>query len=81
MSHFAVAVLSDGTKTLEELLAPYQEDDGETIPRWLLEFRDTAAQDFGSRLVRPQVAGIPRQQEAPLSGLRVLDRRHHIVVD
>lgn len=41
MSHFAVAVLSDGTKTLEELLAPYQEDDGETIPRGLLEFRDT----------------------------------------
>ena len=26
MSHFAVAVFSDGNKTLEELMAPYQEN-------------------------------------------------------
>lgn len=39
--HFAVAVISDGTKTIEELLAPYQENNCGTVPRELLEFVDT----------------------------------------
>lgn len=42
LSHFAVAVLSDGTKTLEELLAPYQENNMGDVPREFLEFHDAA---------------------------------------
>lgn len=38
MSHFAVAIISDGTKTTEELLAPYQENNMETCPKEYLEF-------------------------------------------
>lgn len=44
MSHFAVAVLSDGTKTIEELLAPYQENNMGTCPKEYLEFVDTEAE-------------------------------------
>lgn len=40
MSHFAVAVISDGTKTIEELLAPYQENNMEDCPKEFLEFND-----------------------------------------
>lgn len=38
MSHFAVAVISDGTKTTEKLLAPYQENNMDTCPKEFLEF-------------------------------------------
>lgn len=40
MSHFAVAVISDGTKTIEELLSPYQENNMEDCPKEFLEFND-----------------------------------------
>lgn len=40
MTHFAVAVISDGTKTVDELLAPYQENNMGTCPREYLEFFD-----------------------------------------
>lgn len=40
MSHFACAVIMDGTKTLEELMAPYQENNMENVPEQYLEFRD-----------------------------------------
>lgn len=40
MSHFAVAVISDGAKTVEELLAPYQENNMEDCPKEFLEFND-----------------------------------------
>ncbi len=36
--HFAVAVITDGTKTVEELLAPYQENNMGDCPKELLEF-------------------------------------------
>lgn len=38
MSHFSVAVFSDGRKTLEELLAPYQENNMNDCPSQYLEF-------------------------------------------
>ena len=38
MSHFALAVVSDGTKTLEDLMAPYQENNMDDVPREYLEF-------------------------------------------
>ena len=38
MSHFTVAVFSDGTKTVEELLAPYQENNMGDCPKQYLEF-------------------------------------------
>lgn len=41
MSHFAVAVISDGTKTIEELLAPYQENNMGDCPKEYLAFVDT----------------------------------------
>ena len=40
MSHFAVAVISDGTKTTEELLAPYQENNMGDCPKEFLEFNN-----------------------------------------
>lgn len=40
MSHFAVAVISDGTKTIDELLAPYQENNMEDCPKEFLQFND-----------------------------------------
>ena len=40
MSHFAVAVISDGTKDVDELLAPYQENNMGDCPRQYLEFFD-----------------------------------------
>lgn len=40
MSHFAVAVISDGTKTIEELLAPYQENNMGDCPKEYLEFNN-----------------------------------------
>ncbi|MBR6588051.1 MAG: hypothetical protein IKK82_11600 [Kiritimatiellae bacterium] len=40
MTHFAVAVISDGAKTVDELLAPYQENNMGTCPREYLEFFD-----------------------------------------
>lgn len=40
MSHFSLAVLSDGTRTVDELMAPYQEDTGGNVPREYLEFYD-----------------------------------------
>lgn len=45
MSHFATAVLSDGTKTLEELLAPYQENNMDDVPAEFLEFHDAAEEE------------------------------------
>lgn len=38
MSHFAVAVISDGTKKVSELLAPYQENNMGDCPKEYLEF-------------------------------------------
>lgn len=38
MSHFAVAVFSDGNKTLEELMAPYQENNMNDCPKEYLKF-------------------------------------------
>lgn len=40
MSHFAVAVISDGTKKVSELLAPYQENNEGTCPKEFLEFHN-----------------------------------------
>lgn len=40
MSHFAVAVISDGTKEVSELLAPYQENNMEDCPKEFLAFND-----------------------------------------
>lgn len=40
MSHFKVAVITDGTKSVGELLAPYQEGGIEDVPREFLEFVD-----------------------------------------
>ena len=44
MSHFALAVISDGTKTLEDLMAPYQENNTDDVPRKYLEF---VSEDIG----------------------------------
>lgn len=41
MSHFAVAVLSDGKKSLKELLAPYQENSDGTPDKKYLKFFST----------------------------------------
>ncbi|MBQ3955929.1 MAG: hypothetical protein II680_08565, partial [Clostridia bacterium] len=42
MSHFAVAVLTDGTKTVSELLEPYQEHNApEPVDKKYLVFVDT----------------------------------------
>lgn len=41
MSHFAVAVITDGDKTVEEMLAPYQENSCSECPRKYMEFFDT----------------------------------------
>lgn len=41
MSHFAVAVFSDGKKTVEELLAPYQENNMDDCPKEYLKFCST----------------------------------------
>ena len=38
MSHFTVAVFSDGTKSVEELLAPYQENNMGDCPKKYLKF-------------------------------------------
>lgn len=38
MSHFTVAVFSDGKRTVEELLAPYQENNEGDCPKEYLEF-------------------------------------------
>lgn len=40
MSHFTVAVFSDGTKTVEQLLAPYQENNMGNCPKAYLQFYD-----------------------------------------
>lgn len=40
MSHFTVAVFTDGTKTVEELLAPYQENNMGDCPEEYMEFND-----------------------------------------
>lgn len=40
MSHFPCAVITDGTKTVRELMAPYQENNMDTVPREFLEFFD-----------------------------------------
>lgn len=40
MSHFTVAVFSDGNKTIEELLAPYQENNMDDCPKEFLKFND-----------------------------------------
>ena len=40
MSHFTVAVFTDGTKSLEELLAPYQENNMGDCPKEYLAFHD-----------------------------------------
>jgi hypothetical protein len=40
LSHFTCAVITDGTKTVEELMAPYQENNMETVPQEYLEFVD-----------------------------------------
>lgn len=37
MSHFTVAVFSDGSKTVEKLLAPYQENNMGDCPKEYLE--------------------------------------------
>ena len=49
MSHFSVAVISDGTKGVEELLAPYQENNCGTCPKKYLKFynrRDTEKEKY-----------------------------------
>lgn len=40
MTHFAVAVISDGTKTDDQLLAPYQENNMEDCPKEFLKFTE-----------------------------------------
>lgn len=40
MSHFGVMVITDGTKTVDELLAPYQENCNGDVPQEYLEFID-----------------------------------------
>jgi len=40
MSHFKVAVITYGNKTVEELMAPYQENNCGDVPRRFLEFND-----------------------------------------
>ena len=40
MSHFTVAVFSDGNNTVEELLAPYQENNMGDCPEEYMEFND-----------------------------------------
>lgn len=40
MTHFAVAVISDGTKTDEQLLAPYQENNMDDCPKSFLKFTE-----------------------------------------
>lgn len=42
MSHFTVAVFSDGTKTVEQLLAPYQENNMDDCPKEYLQFFSTS---------------------------------------
>lgn len=42
MSHFCVAVITDGTKGVEEMLAPYQENSMGDVPREYLRFYDAA---------------------------------------
>lgn len=41
MSHFCVSVFSDGNKTIEELLAPYQENNMGTCPKKYMKFFST----------------------------------------
>lgn len=45
MSHFTVAVFSDGTKTVEELLAPYQENNMGDCPKEYLEFVSSSEEE------------------------------------
>ena len=45
MSHFTVAVFSDGTKTVEELLAPYQENNMGDCPKEYLEFVSSSKEE------------------------------------
>ena len=40
MSHFKVAVITYGNKTVEELMAPYQENNCGDVPRRFLEIND-----------------------------------------
>jgi len=40
MSHFTVAVFTNGNKTVDELLAPYQENNMDDCPKEYLEFND-----------------------------------------
>lgn len=40
MTHFAVAVITDGTKTVEELMLPYMESCCGEPPREYMEFFD-----------------------------------------
>lgn len=60
MSHFAVAVFSDGKKTIDELMAPYQENNMGDCPKEYLEFknlkeeeRDTYENDTVTRIKLP----------------------------
>lgn len=40
MSHFKVAVITDGKRTVDELLAPYSEQGFERVPEEFMEFED-----------------------------------------
>lgn len=46
MTHFAVAVISDGTKTDDQLLAPYQENNMEDCPKEFLEFTEIEEEEY-----------------------------------
>lgn len=45
MSHFTVAVFSDGKKTVEELLAPYQENNMGDCPKEYLKFKSATEEE------------------------------------
>ena len=46
MSHFTVGVFVDGTKSLEQLLAPYQENNMDDCPKEYLEFNDVTESEM-----------------------------------
>ena len=50
MSHFSVAVFSDGTKSVADLLAPYQENCFDNVPREYLVFTKDDDYDFDEEM-------------------------------
>ena len=67
MSHFMCAVITDGTKTVEEMMAPYQENNMDTVPPEYLEFVDeteTYHEEYESSTLR--FSFDPSDEDSPI---------------